>query len=128
MNSLEKPTDPGSPPATKKKPHRRQEGRQGGPGRPPAPGESLEAARRRKETALADLRVLEARRRAGELVDVEAVAREWADVLRLVRSSVLAVASRVRARLPQLTAADVAVLDEELRAALAAVADDADPR
>jgi phage terminase Nu1 subunit (DNA packaging protein) len=93
-------------------------------GRPPAPGEALQAARRRKEVALADLRELEVNRRRGQLLDATAVEREWAGVLRAVRAGVLAVASRVRARLPHLTAHDAQVLDEELRAALAALGED----
>jgi hypothetical protein len=59
-----------------------------GAGRPRAPGESLEAARRRKETALADLRQLEVHARKGELLDaaptlrsVEAFARVYRDTL-----------------------------------------------
>jgi len=51
------------------------------------------------------------------------VARAWADVLRNVRAGVLAVTSRVRARLPHLSAQDAAVVDEELRQALAALAE-----
>ncbi len=46
-----------------------------GAGRKQAPGESLEAARRRKETALADLRQLEVRRRRGELAEIATVTR-----------------------------------------------------
>jgi terminase small subunit / prophage DNA-packing protein len=95
-----------------------------GRGRPPEPT-SLHAARTRKEHALAELRELEVRQKRGAVLDAEAVAREWADVLRQVKAGVLAVTSRVRARLPHLTAHDAGVLDEELRQALAALADDA---
>lgn len=91
-------------------------------GRKPA-STSLHAARTRKEIALAELRELEVRRKRDTSLDADAVAREWGDVLRTVRASVLAVASRVRARLPHLTAQDAQVLDEELRQALAALAD-----
>jgi phage terminase Nu1 subunit (DNA packaging protein) len=59
----------------------------------------------------------------GELLDADAVAREWADVLRQVRAGVLTVVSRVRVRLPHFSAADAAVLDDELRQALAALAE-----
>jgi hypothetical protein len=48
--------------------------------------------------------------------------REWELTLRAVRAGVLAVTGRVRARLPELTVAQIEVLDEELRAALAALA------
>ncbi|WP_101067281.1 hypothetical protein [Roseovarius salinarum] len=53
-----------------------------------------------------------------ELVRVEDVAREWADALRKVRAAILAVPSRLRQRLPHLTAHDVEALDGELRRAL----------
>jgi hypothetical protein len=46
-----------------------------GAGRKPAAGESYEAARRRKESALADLRVPEVNVRRGNLLDADAVAR-----------------------------------------------------
>jgi phage terminase Nu1 subunit (DNA packaging protein) len=97
-------------------------GKRPGAGRPRAPGESLENARRRKERALADLRELEVRKKRGNLVDADAVATEWTNVLRQVRARVVAVASRVHARLPHLTAHDASVLDEELRLALAELA------
>jgi hypothetical protein len=44
-----------------------------------------------------------------------------------VRAGVLAVTSRVRARLPHLTSSNLAVLDDELRQALTALVDDAAP-
>ena len=74
-------------------------------------------------TDSADLRELEVQRRRGQLLEAAAVEREWAGVLRAVRAAVLAVASRVRARLPHLTVHDAQVLDEELRAALQALAE-----
>lgn len=58
----------------------------------------------------------------GELVPAADVSREWFEVLRKVRAGVLAVPSRVRAALPQLTAAEVAVLDAEIRATLEGLA------
>ena len=60
----------------------------------------------------------------GELVAAGAVESAWADVLRGVRSAMLAVPSRVRQRLPTLTAAEVAEIDAEVRAALAEAASD----
>jgi phage terminase Nu1 subunit (DNA packaging protein) len=98
-------------------------GKRAGSGRKPAPGESLESARRRKETALADLRQLEVQKRRGELLEAEAVAREWGDLCRTVRAGVLAVPSRIRQRVPSLRAQDVDVIDRELRDALAALVD-----
>jgi phage terminase Nu1 subunit (DNA packaging protein) len=102
-------------------------GKRRGSGRRGATGESYEAARRRKETALADLREQEVKKRREESVDIEEVARAWGAVAREVRSGVMAVTSRIRARLPHLTAHDASVIDEELRAALQALADDRTP-
>lgn len=89
-------------------------------GRPRAPGESLEAARRRKETALADLREQEVKRRAEKLLNAEAVDREWRGTLRSIKAAMIAVTSRVRAQLPHLSTHDAAVIDREIRAALTA--------
>ncbi len=96
-------------------------GRRAGAGRKPS-ATSLHAARTRKERALAELREIEVRQKRGALLDAEQVAREWTDVLRQVRSGVLAVVSRVRGRLPHLSAQDAGILDDELRQALAALA------
>ena len=74
--------------------------------------------------ALAELRELEVRRKREQLVDAEAVAREWAAIVRTARAAVLALPSRIRSRLPHLTAHDGQVLEEEVRAALAALGED----
>jgi hypothetical protein len=66
-----------------------------GAGRKRAPGESLEAARRRKETALADLRQLEVRRRRGELIDVAIVKRVVSGAAQGYRDGLLNWPSRV---------------------------------
>ncbi len=71
-------------------------GKRPGAGRKPAPGESFEAARRRKEIALADLRQIEVRVKRGELLEAEAVSREWCDMMRRIQARVLAVSSRLR--------------------------------
>ena len=57
----------------------------------------------------------------GSLVAAAEVERTWTDVLRRVRSQVLAVPSRVRSALPHLTASDVAAFDHELRDSLAEI-------
>jgi len=60
-------------------------GKRAGAGQKPAPGESFKAARRRKESALADLRQLEVRTRRGVVVERDAVERsafKWARVQR----------------------------------------------
>jgi phage terminase Nu1 subunit (DNA packaging protein) len=69
---------------------------------------SLHAARTRKERALAELREIEVAQKRGQLIDADEVAREWSDILRQVRAGVLAITSRVRSRLPHLTAHDAA--------------------
>jgi hypothetical protein len=103
-------------------------GRRKGAGRPPGPApgpQSLREARRRKQVALADLRELEVAKLRGQLVDADAVVREWTEGLRRIRSVVLAVPSRVRQLVPHLSAADVELLDRELRDALTSLADEA---
>src|SRR5215204_927230 len=63
-------------------------------------GEGAAAERGRLAAAQADLVALKVARQRGELLDAKAVEAEWTDVLRTVRSGLLAVPSRVGARLP----------------------------
>ncbi len=65
---------------------------------------------------------------SGTLVDVVAVEQSWKEVLRRVRSGVMAVPSRVAARLGHLKPSDVAVIDAEVRAVLTELGHDRDPR
>lgn len=58
----------------------------------------------------------------GELVRSADVEREWANVLRDVRSTMLAVPSRVGSKLAHLTAHDVAEIDSEIKAAMEGLA------
>lgn len=102
-------------------------GKRPGAGRPRAPGESLENARRRLARANADRRELEVQRLRGELLPADQVAAEWSAILRSVKSAMLAVVSRVRSRLPALDTHTAAVLDREIRDALVTLGDDADP-
>lgn len=51
----------------------------------------------------------------GELLDVRVVEAEWSDVVRTLRAGMLALSSRLGARLPALTRAEVDVIDEEIR-------------
>lgn len=83
---------------------------------------NLTAERARLAREQADSVALKNAALRGDLVSAADVTRTWADVLRQVRAGVLAVPSRVRAALPQLTAADVAVLDAEIRATLEGLA------
>ena len=99
-------------------------GRRPGAGRPPKKRESFEAAQRRKESALADLRQIEVAVRRGALLEKDAVQREWEDVLRMIRSRIMATVSRIRTRQPHLTALDAQIIDEELRTALTELGED----
>jgi phage terminase Nu1 subunit (DNA packaging protein) len=94
----------------------------GKPGPAPSPT-SLHGARVRKENALADLREFEAKKRRGELLEASDVRREWESIARMVRAAMLAVPGRVRAERPDLEAEAVALIDREVRAALAGLTD-----
>lgn len=61
-----------------------------------------------------------------ELIAASAVEREWADILRTVRSRLLACTSRIKSRLPHLTAHDGQTIDRELRDALSELSHDQD--
>lgn len=58
----------------------------------------------------------------GDMVRAADVEREWANVLRDVRSTMLAVPSRVESKLAHLSAHDVAEIDSEIKAALEGLA------
>jgi phage terminase Nu1 subunit (DNA packaging protein) len=76
------------------------------------------------QASLAELKVAE---RRGELLDAAEVERTWGGVVRTIRASMLAIPSRCGARLPHLTAADIAEIDAEVRAALTVPADELSP-
>jgi phage terminase Nu1 subunit (DNA packaging protein) len=83
---------------------------------------AAERARLAKEQA--DAIALKNARLRGSLLDSEAVEREWSDILRLVRSGVLAAPSRIGARLPHLSRDDLSAIESELREALTALGHD----
>lgn len=87
---------------------------------------SLHAARTRKERALADLREDEVRKRRGELLERDAVLREWSDIVRKIRTAVLGIPKRARQALPDLAPEAAEVIDRECRAALRALGEDVD--
>lgn len=74
-------------------------------------------------TAQADSAEMKAAAQRRELVPAADVEREWSGLLRLVRSGILAVPSRLRQVLPHLAASDVEAIDAELRRALEELAD-----
>ncbi|RWR07709.1 terminase small subunit [Paenirhodobacter populi] len=79
---------------------------------------SLTAERARLAKEQADAQALKNAALRGEMVSASEVTRAWAEVLRQVRSRVLAVPSRIRSVLPHLNASEVASIDRELRTAL----------
>lgn len=85
------------------------------------PDAAAEAVRLKKEQA--DHAELKNQMLRKELVEAVAVERAWANVLRQVRSGVLAVPSRLRQVLPHLTAHDIVTIDAELRHVLEDLAD-----
>ncbi len=84
----------------------------------------LTAERARLAKEQADGQELKNKQARGELLLAPDVAREWIDIQRRVRGGVLAVTSRVRARLPHLTPADAVEIDSEIRLALEALSND----
>lgn len=97
-------------------------------GRPPSErATELKAATiARGKLAYAQARLTEAKLRkfSGELVEAAEVELEWSDMLRTVRAGMLAIPSRVAARLPHLSKHDVAEIDAEIRAALSEIGED----
>lgn len=86
---------------------------------------SLDKEKTRLAKEQADAQRLKNMALRGEMVPRAEVEREWTDVMRTVRTAVIACTSRIRNRLPHLTAHDGQVIDRELREALTALADDA---
>lgn len=84
-------------------------------------GFTLAGQRARLAKAQAESQEMKNRQMAGELVSAAEVERTWADTLRGLRSQILAVPSRLRARLGHLTAADVAAIDAEIRGLLSEI-------
>jgi phage terminase Nu1 subunit (DNA packaging protein) len=87
-------------------------------------GSGLAAERERETRERADALALKNAAARGELIPAKAVEQEWASVLRLVRTTMLAVASRCGAQLPHLSEHDIAAIDAEIRSALTEAADD----
>lgn len=79
---------------------------------------TLTGERARLAREQADAQALKNAVLRGEHVPAAEVARAWSDLLRAVRSRLLAVPSRVRGAIPGLTVADVTLIDREVRDAL----------
>jgi phage terminase Nu1 subunit (DNA packaging protein) len=84
--------------------------------------------RGRLASAQATLVELKTAKLHGELLDAAEVERTWGGVLRTVRASMLAVPSRIGARLPHLTPVDIDEIDREVRAALTEISGQSDRR
>jgi phage terminase Nu1 subunit (DNA packaging protein) len=80
--------------------------------------------RRRLLKAQADLAVTKARIEAGSLLDARTVGNEWGSTLRRIRSMIMAVPTRVSARLPHLGRHETSEVDYAVRDALMAAARD----
>lgn len=81
-------------------------------------GNSLTSERARLARVQADAQELKNAVLRGENVPAAEVARAWENLLRAVRSRLLAVPSRVRQAVPGLTVADMDRIDREVRDAL----------
>lgn len=97
---------------------------EGGTSAPAVEAAKLSGAyeRARLNKAKADAEELKNAAMRRELLKAADVEREWATVLRGLRSRILATPARVRQRLAHLSAGDIAAIDEELRRALEQVA------
>jgi phage terminase Nu1 subunit (DNA packaging protein) len=78
----------------------------------------IEAEKLRLTREQADKIAIQNQISQGELVSASDVERRWTAVLTLVRAAVLAVPSRVAGRAGHLTAADLDIIDREIRDAL----------
>lgn len=83
----------------------------------------LDAEKLRLVSEQADREAIRNATARGDLVEATAVERRWTDILRQVRSALLAVPSRVAGRAGHLTPADLEIIDREIRDALQEMAD-----
>lgn len=87
-------------------------------------GSGLAAERERETRERADALALKNAAARGEMLRAMDVEAQWADILRMVRSGMLALPSRVQQRLGHLTTHDLAILDREIRDTLEELSDD----
>ena len=86
-------------------------------------GEALAAEKLRVARESADKLAIQNARAKGELIRADDVARAWGEVVTDLRAAILAVPARVAGR-AGLDRAAAAALDDEIRTALEAIADD----
>lgn len=87
-------------------------------------GSGLAVERERETRAKADIAEMKAASQRRELLPAKEVEAMWSDVLRMIRSRLLAMPGRVQQRLGHLSAHDVAAIDREVRDTLTEMADD----
>lgn len=88
-----------------------------------AASDELKAESIRVKKAQADSIEIKNAASRGELLEAAEVERQWATILRDCRAGLLAVVSRVGAKLPHLTAHDLAEIDREIRRTLERLSD-----
>lgn len=71
----------------------------------------------------ADSAALKNAERRGELLPARDVERAWSSIFRDVRAAMLALPARIRNRAPHLSAADIAMIDREIREGLRELGD-----
>jgi phage terminase Nu1 subunit (DNA packaging protein) len=87
-------------------------------GRGDGQGVSLVEHRARLAKEQADAMSLKNEVQRRNLLPADEVEREWTDILRTVRSGVMAITSRLRQALPDLKPEQIATIDQEVRATL----------
>jgi phage terminase Nu1 subunit (DNA packaging protein) len=80
---------------------------------------AIRAERLRLTAGQADKVSIENAARRGELLDADAVERQWSDDYRMLSTGMLTVPAQCGQKLPHLTQADILVIDGEIRGKLA---------
>lgn len=80
-----------------------------------------------RESYLARIAKLNYQQRAGELIEAKVIQVEWQKIVSTTKGRMLSVPSKLRSRIPHLTAADVATIEEEIREALTELAQGSAP-
>lgn len=75
-------------------------------------------ARAMREAYMARMAKIDFEERSGKLVESDKVQVEWQKIVTTAKSRLLAVPSKIRARIPHMTVADIATIEEEIREAL----------
>lgn len=92
------------------------------PDAPGAPPNSYGAARARREESLAKIAEMEYEQKIGTLVNANEIREKIAKLHTEAKTRLLGVASKCKARLPQLSAIDVSIIEDLIREALGEIA------